>query len=739
MVADSTGAGALVAPSAGQPHGAPETPAENDALFNVDLRSIYVAVQRNLWPIVGIVGVALILGVVITLLTVPRYVASSRVLIEQQEDQIIEMDPVSYNSPKDAELFLRTQTDVIRSRSLALRVVESEGLADDAAFFDALGHELPTEEDVDPASLDKDGLPELRRELAVELLQENLQVDLPIDSRLVSISFGSASPTISARIANSVATNYIESNLARKFDSSAYAREFLSQQLGDARKNLEQSERDLNQYSREAGLIRVGGQGQNADRETTLSVTNESLVQLNQAASQAASERVAAQDRWESIRSQPILSIPQVLSNSAVQSLISERSRVASALAEERVRHLNDHPNVQALESQVARVDEQIESLGNSIKRSIRLEYEAAKEREESLQGRVAGLRSEALSEQDRGVQYNVLRREAETARALYDALLTRYNQLSATAGAASNNVSIVDLAEPPRSPDSPKPVINMLVALLAGLGVAGLFVFLREQLDDVLRSPDDVERKLGVPMLALIPKVEEDRISDELSDPKSPISEAYQSLLTNLRYSSGEGLPATLTVVSATASEGKSTTAHTLARELANNNRRTLLVDADLRRPTLHRRMEQRDRPGFTSILAGEMAVSDVVTPGPVPNLFYMTALPIPPAPSGLLATADLEGIIKELRETYDHVVFDSPPVLGLSDAPTIAVHVDSVLFVVDASAGKRGSVKTSMRRLNMVGAPVSGVVLTKFDASKISGAYSYYGYDYYDYGSER
>ncbi|MBX7500034.1 polysaccharide biosynthesis tyrosine autokinase [Qipengyuania sp. YG27] len=738
MVSDSIGASAPVTPRSGQPFETEEGPAQSEALFDLDLRSIYIAIQRNKWPIVGIVTAALVLGFVVTLLTVPKYVATSRVLIEQEVEQILEDKGPARIAPLDAQLFLSTQVDVLKSQSLAQRVVESEGLADDAAFYDSLGVKMADEGDLTSATNYPGDLAAFRRDLAVELLTKNLTVNLPLNSRLVSIMFTSASPDMSARIANSVATNYIESNLARKFDSSAYAREFLSQQLADARKKLEQSERDLNQYSREAGLIRVGGQGQNADKETTLSVTNESLVQINSAAATATSQRVAAQDRWENLRNQPILSIPEVLNNPAVQSLITQRSTIQSDLAEESVKHLDDHPNVQALESQLARIDSQIDSLGNSIKRSARLEYEAAKDREDSLQSRVSGLRSEALDEQDRGVQYNVLRREAETARALYEALLTRYNELSATAGAASNNVSLVDVAERPNEPDSPNPVLNMMLAFLAGIAAAAAFVFLREQFDDVMRSPEDVERKLGVPMLALIPKVEDEVLTEDLADPKSPISEAYLSLLTNLRYSSGDGLPKTMTVVSATASEGKTTTAHTLAKEIASQNRRTLLIDADLRRPTLHRRLANADQLGFTSLLAGEKNLLDVIVPGPVANLYYMTALPIPPSPSSLLATADLEGIIAELSKDYDHIIFDSPPVLGLSDALTIAVHVDRLLFVVDASAGKRGSVKTSMRRLQMVGAPIAGVVLTKFDASKISGAYSYYGYDYYAYGEE-
>ncbi|WP_345719863.1 polysaccharide biosynthesis tyrosine autokinase [Qipengyuania sphaerica] len=707
--------------------------------FDIDFRAIWIAIRRNLALIIAIMVLALGLGVVVTLLTVPTYVASSRVLVEQQTDQIIENAEIAPSSTQDADRFLQTQVDVIRSRSLAQRVVESEGLSTKPEYYSALGAEMPTEEDLAAAGISRNRLPRYRVDAAIDLLLENLTVNLPLDSRLVSISFASADPKMSADIANAVATNYIEANLARKFESSSYAREFLAQQLAEARAKLENSELELNQYSRVAGLIRVSGQGQNADAETTLSVTNDTLVQLNNAASLATAQRVAAENKWRNIANVPVLSVPQVLQNSAVQSLIQQRSAAEARLADERSRHLDEHPNVQALQAQVDRLNEQIQSVGNSIKNSVRLEYEAARDQENALQSRVLGTRATALDEQDRGVQYNLLKREAETDRALYNTLLTRFNELNATAGAASNNVSLVDVAEPPRKPSSPNAIANMLIALLGGLVFSAGLVFVRDQIDDVVRSPEDVERKLGVTLLGLVPRVQDGDPEEELLDPKSPVSEAYQSLVTNLRYSSAEGIPKLLVVTSSQAGEGKTTTSNQLAKEFAGLGRKTLLIDADLRRPTLHRRLDMRDAPGLTAVLAREKTVNEVLIPAEVPNLTYMTALPLPPAPSALLATGGIEALLDDLAKHFDCVILDAPPVLGLSDSPTLAAHADAVLMVVDGGAGRRGSVKTALRRLQMVNASVVGAVLTKFDVSSVSGEYSYYGSDYYTYESSR
>lgn len=705
----------------------------NDAgLF--DIHAVTAAVRRNIIPIVAILVGALILAVVVTLLMTPSYVATSRVMIDQKVDQIIENEGTSAGTYQDAERFLQTQLDIIRSRSLALQVVEAEGLADDADFFDAQGASLPTEEDVEGVLLGQRGLAGFRQDAAVELVQASMAAGLPVDSRIVAINFESADPVIAARLSNALAENFINGNLVRKFESSAYAREFLAQQLADAREKLETSERDLNQYSRQAGLIRVSGQGQNADRETTLSVTNDTLVQLNAAASAATAERVDAENRWQAVINKPVLSVPQVIQNPGVASLISQRSQIEAELADERQRHLDDHPNVKALEAQLARINDQIQSVGSAIKDSLRVQYESTREREEQLRNQVTTLRDEALGEQDRGVQYNVLKRVAETDRALYNTLLTRYNELNAIAGATSNNLSLIDVAEIPREPSSPNLALNVFIAFVAGLGAAAAFVFIREQLDDVIRTPDDVENKVRLPMLGLIPQAE--ALQEDLEDPKSAVSEAYQSLGTNLRYSSANGMPSSLMITSGKASEGKSTTANELARQFAAMGRRTLLVDADLRRPTLHKRIG-KSIDGLTSVLAGEKTVDEVIVAAQQPNLSYLTALPIPPDPAALLGSPRLEETMSDLKDRYDCVIIDAPPLLGLSDTPLLSVNVEAIIMVIDASSGTRGIVKAGLRRLSLVNANVLGAVLTRFDAKAAGGSYSYYGSDYYTYES--
>ena len=329
-----------------------------------------------------------------------------------------------------------------------------------------------------------------------------------------------------------------------------------------------------------------------------------------------------------------------------------------------------------------------------------------------------------------------MLKRVADTNRALYDSLLERFNELSATAGASSNNITLVDAAEVPTRPSSPNLLLNLILALISGLVLAGAFVFLRDYFDDAIRSPDDVERKLGLPMLGLIPKVADPE--GEAQDSMSSLSESYHALVTNLMYSTASGLPRSLLVTSAGEAEGKTTTAHSIALDLARLGRSVLLIDADLRRPTLHHRIKDSTRPGITEVLAGQATLDEVATASSEPNLTYVTALPIPPEPSIMLGSERLPRLIREATSRYDVVVVDSPPMLGLSDTASLATQLEAVILMVDASEFQRGAVKSALRRLKLINANVLGVVLSKFDPRSADGEYRYYGYNYYQYGKQ-
>ncbi|MEP2726942.1 polysaccharide biosynthesis tyrosine autokinase [Roseibium sp.] len=700
----------------------------------IDLHQLMAAVRRNRWLILAVVLAAVLLGLVATMLMTPRYTATASIQIDQESARILDSQDVQPTSAiQDADRFLQTQVDVLKSRAMALRVVDSLNLHENAEFITQMGERLePT---------DEEGATNLDHSIA-GLIEDNLTVELPRESRVVSISFNSPDPDLAAKIANAYVTNYISYNLERKYNSSSYARDFLQKQLALARTRLEDSERAVTDYARAAGLIRTtdpSSTGANGQSSPT-SVTTASLIQQNQAVNAATTARIAAEQRWRAVANQSPLNISDVQSNQAVQQLLTTRAQKQAELEQELAVHQSAHPSVMALRAQVAEINAQLNTIASGIKNSIKTAYDVARNQERALLGQVSQLTGETLAEQDRGVRFGILQREADTNRTLYDGLLQRFRDVSAQSGITDNNISSVDEAVPPAEPSSPNLMLNLLMALLAGIGLAAALVFLREQLDDTVRLPEDVEHKLGLQLLGVVPHIEDSDVPDLLNNPKSNLSEAYSALRTSILHSSTSGLPHTILVTSTQASEGKSTTSYALAKALAGLGRNILLIDVDLRRPSLHRILgEKSSKEGFSSLLTRQSDVEAVLETRAEGSgqLSHIIAGPIPPNPTDLLGSERMAELVATLAEQYDAVIMDGPPVLGLADSPIISAQAEATIFVIEAGRSHRGASKLALRRLRTANARILGAVMTKFKPDK-STDYGYYGYDYYSYGSK-
>ncbi len=704
--------------------------------FGAWLRYGLALITRNIWLILIILASAIALGLVATLLVTPSYTADASVQIEDQGAQVLgdEIDSGQNDTPIwDIERFLNTQLEILKSRGLAMRVARKLDLFDDAAFFEALEVQ-PLGENIGNT---------VRRDTVVALLQNNMQVDLPEDSRIAQISFTSAEPELSAKIANAYSEEFIQASLQRRFDSSAYARNFVSDQLKEARARLEASEIELNDYARQAGLVRPRGSlrtrndGQLGDGRA--SVTTESLAQLNEAANRAQADRIAAESRWNAERSQSLFASQNVLANPTVQSLMTRRSEVEAQLRSAQERYLDEHPTVQRLQAELNSLASELNRTARNVRNSVRSDFAASRDAESRLRQQVSRLRSESQAEQDKAVRYNTLAREADINRSLYEGLLERYRELNASAGLATSNISIVDRAEIPQSPSAPSMVRNLALALLAGLGLAGLVVLLRDQLDDRVRVPEDIEDKVRLPMLGVIPRVSKDSPIDSLHSIRSPISEAYNSLAGSVMYSTREGLPNILLVTSAQPTEGKSITSFASAHALARLGKSVILIDSDLRRPSLHSLTQLENKRGLSSVLVSNEDPAQFLQPSGQDNLAIMTSGPMPPNPSDLLGSPRMAAVLEHLSGLCDVLVIDSSPVLGLADAPMLAGLADAVVFVIESDRGRSGSLKSALRRLRGAQANLVGAVLTKFDPTKSGNRFSqYYGYDYYRYDSD-
>jgi len=726
----------------GQPgYAAPLGEEAEESGFSINVPLILGALRRNAVPIVAIIAVCLLLGIVKTLLSTRIYRGASIVQIEQQSANIVDAQSVESATPiADSARFLQTQLAILNSRSLSERVAERLKLFNNS-FLVQMGASGVSADPKSPQGQ------QALRDAVVDQLRAHMSVDLPGNSRAATINFDSPDPKLSATIANGYADAYIASNLERRFDSSAYARSFLAQQLVTTRQRLEESERNAINYARDNGLIMTtsGGGGGNAangaDTTASGSLTTSTLMQLNSAYGDARAERIKAEQRWQAIQKMPLMDIPDVMANSAIQAMLQKKADLRAQLQEQKQRYKADHPTIVQLNAQIAEIDAQMMRMANDIKDGFYQTYQVALKQEQSFGSSVSNVRGDALKEQQKEIQLNILRREVDTNRTLYDGLLQRFKELSAVAGIESNNLSVIDRADVPKSPIKPKPLINIAVALLIGVALAGLFVIGREMLDDAIRTPEDVRRKLGVPVLGTIPLLKAGQSAiEEISDPRSGLSEAYYSLRTALEFSTPNGLPRVLTFTSSRPSEGKSTSAIATAQNLARIGKKVLLIDADLRLPSLHRQLPFKNNGGFVSVLTSQNPLDAVVQKAENSNLDFLSSGPLPPNPTDLLTNFALQRFFQTALEHYDVLVVDSPPVMGFADSLQISSMAEGVVFVVDSNVGHRGATKLALRRLAAAHAPLLGILLTKFDAEASGYGYGYgYGYSYsYSYGNQ-
>ncbi len=497
-------------------------------------------------------------------------------------------------------------------------------------------------------------------------------------------------------------------------------------------------ERQLIDYARAARLIDartgiVGDGGAQGPR----SLTTSNLVEINQAYSEARAARVQAQQRWSQAQRTPAMNLPEVLGNPTVQQLTQNRAELQAQYQEQTQRRRPEHPEVLQLAARIREIDQQINTIAGSIRNSIREQYRVAASQEEALQANVGQLQNATLAEQDRGVRYNILTREVDTARQLYEALLQRFREVSAAAGITANNIAIIDRADPPLAPVWPRPMLNVALGAAGALALALMLIFARERWYDTIRSSHEIEDKLRVPLLGIVPILEKGSSPAlALQDPRSSLSEAYSAVRTALELADQDGMPPSLMITSSRQGEGKSTTSYGIARDFASSGKTVLLVDADLRKPSLHRVLGAENRMGLSNVLARQRVLREAIQATSVERLYLLPSGPLPPNPAQLLGSTSLRHKLAEFAEHFDLIVIDAPPVMGLSDTVRLSAAVSGTVFVIEADGAQAGQVRASLERLRKAHANILGAVLTKFDARRSGYAY---GYDYYgyDYGS--
>lgn len=706
--------------------------ASEEADFDL-LKYWHIIVKRK-WTVLSMFVIVLLTGIMMTMLQTPMYRATATIQIERDNIRVVSVPGVEpLDSAFDYE-FYETQFQLLRSRSMAEKV--AAGLDPEDPVFAVMGAPSPLGklfkmvmgfDRNQGGTLD----PEAKRRQLVSLVRSGLSVEPVKGSRLVRIHFDSPDAALSAKIANTVAESFIESNMDRRVDNSAYARKFLEDRLEQVKLKLQDSEKALAEYAQREQIINIEG------RETLMSGD---LAALNSALTSARQERIDAEARLRQGGGIAAYSHPLMLENPGIQALRSTRGKLEAEYQEKLLIYKPGYPLMVQLKSQVEQIDKQLEAEVTLIKSGLQAAYNAARDKEQMLQEQVDKVAKTVLELQGRTTNMTLLQREVETNSQLYDALLQRYKEIGITANVDANNVSIVDSALKPGGPFSPDVMRSVLLAAASGLVIGVLLAFLFEYLDDTLKRPDEIEKLLGIGVLGVIPKLDGISPEDASLDQRSAFSEAYRSVRTSLQFSTEAGVPRCLLVTSASAGEGKTTTALTLARNLAQLGRRVLLIDGDLRNPSLHRVLGCDNAIGLSNFLAGGIKPAAAIKPTKTLRLTFIPSGPLPPNPAELLAGPKMVSLLSLAAEKFDQVIIDGPPIMGLADSPILANLSSGTLLVVESGGTRVATAKEALKRLIGARAHVVGALITKFDARSAGYGYGYGGdyggYQYYAYG---
>ncbi|MDR7155494.1 capsular exopolysaccharide synthesis family protein [Sphingobium xenophagum] len=638
-------------------------------------------------------ALCLLAGVIFILMSTPDYRATASVEVDDIPAGAAGAVSTPRTGSNNIEALMQTQLEVLRSRALGEAVAKDLALVGTPSFLRAMGAKQAT------GVAGRGNQRQVELDRVVALLRDNLEVDLPGKSRVLRISFVSPDPGLSARVANSYADSLIRADLKRGFESGVQARRFLLGELDGARRDLARAERELAVYAgregTETGADALPSDGSIATR----------LAQLNAFRAQALADRIAAQKAWESARRASAETLPEVLDNGAMQTLMTERAQARAALMEQRQFRKDAHPEMREARARLAALDDQAQDMANRIRASLKERYDVAVHGETQLAAEIANLERQAQTAQGRDVQLGIYKRSVDTYRMLHDSLLQRYRDMASQAGFQAGRIQPLDRAAVPTEPFSPRIGLTLLLASIGGVLLGLLLVAARHIFDDAVTSADTLAERVGLPLLGAVPVTGD--------NPQPP--EIFAPIAASLLLASAAGLPRSILVTSAQEGEGKSLTLHALALALGRMGKRVLVIDGDMRRPVQHSLFRQVPVRGISEVLTGQTSAAEAIMDSGVPGVFLLPCGAVPPNPAELLATSALDSLLDAVRDEYDTVLIDAPPILGLGDTPLLAARVQTSLLVVEWGRNHHGGLRAAVEQLRQAGGTLIGAILTK------------------------
>ncbi|MBI9089261.1 MAG: polysaccharide biosynthesis tyrosine autokinase [Desulfobacterium sp.] len=716
----------------------------------IHLRDYFRIVNKRRNTVFTFFIITFTLVVIATFTATPIYRAATKVMVERNTSTAL---GGGYRyTPYDPE-FLETQYQIIKSVAVTQKVVQGfnvekiydtffskEGSKQSvmatsvswlkglySSFKEMIGIEEFAPESQTP---DNDPIPLTKTEQLEHVIQGGIDVQPVQNSRVVEISFMSDNPALAMKISNSIARAYIDKLLDMRMETSSYSIRWMTKKSEAQRIKLEDSERDLNKYQKDNDIITI---------EDRMTVLPERLSELSRRLTKSETDKKelgAVYNQIKSINRNDLETIPAIADNLSIDSIKKQIITSEQKISELSKKYGRKHPTMISAKDELKGLQGKKKSEIRKAVQTIENQFQLAISNENNLRTLLNETKFEATTLNEKYIQLKILKREVETNRYLYDALVKKMKEKGLTEENSSVNVWVIEKAVLPQFAASPNKKRNLLLAIILGIfGGVGLAFFL-EYLDNTVKSPEDIEERYDIPVIGtigLFKNKKETVVETILKQSSSPLSENFKSLRTSVFLSSADRPPKTLLVTSMSPGEGKSSVSASFAATVAETGKKTLLIDADMRRPVQHNNFRIENTSGLSLFLAG-VSSKNLIHKGSVQNLDIISSGPIPPNPSELLSSDRIVKMMKKLYQTYDMIIIDSPPLISVSDALILSKYVEGTLIVSSAGSTTYEMLNKGLKLFNENNTNLTGMVINKFDAKK-SGYY--YGYGDYYYSS--
>lgn len=751
----------------------------------VQLRELWRTIRKRKWLIISIVLTVTSLVTVEMFRTKATYLASTTVEIGKDNNSVVRTGDLIMNDESDPyyQVNIRTKMLLLNSRELHEDVVADLKLDQNPKFlasdggtslFKALKALIGKRNEQEGAEFDdmtddavvdehaRSSEESARLAPYVEALEENLTIEPLRETRALRVSFIHTSPAIAAGVANGITRTFMQRNFQSKTEKFANTASWLDSSTRELKAKVQQSEQALANYTRENNIFSI-----NDSKKESTTLTTDKLSRLHDQAMRTETERMLKQTLYEELKAGRIAQLPEAFSDPKLMELQKQRNDLQIAAAQLAVRYAPKNPKMVEVNQQIAAVQAQIEAGRKNLEDKLKIEYERAATDELSFKAALVTVKAEAVQENQAAIQYNILKQDVDTARSLYTDFLQKTNQAKAQVAEQQNNIKVIERASLPKKPVGPKRVLMIMLGFMVSLGGSVGFVFFLEYIDNSIKSVDDVSRYVQLPALGVIPtiyassgrslagkkKVGQKTLAAKglileagpdfkpgqvmAMESRSTAAEAYRALRTSVLLSSAGRPPKTVLVTSSQPGEGKTTTCVNIAISLAQLGASVLVIDADMRKPTVHKVFGVDYLRGLSTFLSRNVEIQSLIQKLPVKNLSLLPCGPIPPNPAELISSDRMKEMLAILGEQYDHILIDSPPLANVTDGVILSTMVEGVILVVHGGKSSRGLVCRSRQELMGVGAKIFGVVLNNVDMRH--EGYDNYYYGRYSYGQEQ